>query len=226
MDSVISARKLTKRYGSGDATVYALREVSVDVARGKWTSIMGPSGSGKTTLLHTLSGLSLPTSGAVTLSSGHKRHDLTSLSENRRAALRRTNIGVVFQEFNLVPVLNVQDNIRLPLRLAHRKIDKDYEQEIVTRLGLGGRLKHLPHQLSGGQRQRVAIARALLPRPDVIFADEPTGNLDSEAGEQVLSMFRELVDAYRQTLVVVTHDPAAADRGDDVIRMRDGQVVA
>lgn len=221
-DSVISARHLMHTFGSADAKVVALNDVSVDLPRGQWTSIMGPSGSGKTTLLHALAGLAVPQRGKVLLDGV----DLTRLSEGKRAQLRRTKIGVIFQEFNLVPVLSVQDNIKLPLRLAHQKIDKQWYEEIVGRLGLDARLKHLPHQLSGGQRQRVAIARALLPRPAIIFADEPTGNLDSESGAQVLEMFRTLVDDYSQTLAVVTHDPAAADRGDHVIRMRDGKVIA
>lgn len=221
-DVVMSARNVVQRFGRGDAQVTALRDVSVDLQRGGWTSIMGASGSGKTTLLHTLAGLSTPTSGHVFLGNT----DLTRLSENRRAALRRTKIGVIFQEFNLVPVLSVQDNIKLPVRLAHRKVEQEWYREITSRLGLTGRLKHLPHQLSGGQRQRVAIARALLARPEIIFADEPTGNLDSEAGAAVLELFRQLVDDYGQTLVVVTHDPAAAERGDHLITMRDGQVLA
>ncbi|MEJ5929146.1 ABC transporter ATP-binding protein [Corynebacterium sp. H128] len=225
-EAVITARNLRQRFGRGDAQVQALDDVSVALPRGKWTSIMGPSGSGKTTLLHTLAGLSTPTSGSVVLASTGKHTDLTKLSENKRAALRRTKIGLIFQDFNLVPVLNVQDNIKLPVRLAHRKIDKAFYKEITDRLGLQGRLKHLPHELSGGQRQRVAIARALLARPDIIFADEPTGNLDSEAGDNVLTMFRQLVDDYGQTLAVVTHDPAAAERGDYLIQMRDGKVVS
>lgn len=224
-DSVLIAQHLVQTFGRGDAQVRALNGVSVSIPRGQWTSIMGPSGSGKTTLLHTLSGLQRPQQGTVDLIKGRRKHRLTNMSENQRAKLRRTEIGLIFQDFNLVPVLNVQDNIRLPLRMAHQRIDKDYEQEIRARLGLEQRLKHLPHQLSGGQRQRVAIARALLPRPAVIFADEPTGNLDSEAGTAVLDMFRELVDAFGQTLVVVTHDPAAAERGDHLITMKDGQVV-
>ncbi|MDU0479643.1 ABC transporter ATP-binding protein [Staphylococcus chromogenes] len=224
--SVISARNLSQTFGAGDAKVQALRQVSVEIGRGRWTSIMGPSGSGKTTLLHVLSGLQRPQQGTVELASKRRRYELTRLSENKRAALRRTEIGVIFQDFNLVPVLNVRDNIRLPLRLAHQRIDQKWEQEIIERLGLGQRLKHLPSELSGGQRQRVAIARALLARPAVIFADEPTGNLDSEAGAKVLSMFRELVDDYGQTLVVVTHDPAAAERGDSLIVMKDGQMLS
>ncbi|QGU01007.1 putative ABC transporter ATP-binding protein [Corynebacterium kalinowskii] len=225
-EPVIVGKNLTQHFGRGDARVHALKDVNVQIPTGQWTSIMGPSGSGKTTLLHTLAGLSVPSSGSVILNSRGSQIDLTKLSENKRAALRRTQIGVIFQDFNLVPVLNVQDNIKLPMRLAHRQVDKGWYREIVSRLGLAGRMKHLPHQLSGGQRQRVAIARALLAKPDIIFADEPTGNLDSEAGDAVLTMFRQLVDDYGQTLAVVTHDPAAAERGDHLIQMRDGRVVS
>lgn len=224
--SVISASHLKQQFGRGDARVNALRDVSVEIPQGQWTSIIGPSGSGKTTLLHTLAGLSTPDSGNVILRSSDSTVDLTKLSENKRAKLRRTKIGLVFQEFNLVPVLSVQDNIKLPVRLAHHKVDKQWYQEITERLGLTQRLKHLPHELSGGQRQRVAIARALLPRPEIIFADEPTGNLDSEAGAKVLELFRQLVDDYGQTLAVVTHDPAAAEKGDHLITMRDGRVMS
>lgn len=224
--SVISASNLKQQFGRGDARVNALRDVSVEIPQGQWTSIVGPSGSGKTTLLHTLAGLSTPDSGSVFLRSSDGTVDLTTLSENKRAKLRRTKIGLIFQDFNLVPVLSVQDNIKLPVRLAHRKVEKQWYQEITERLGLTHRLKHLPHELSGGQRQRVAIARALLPRPEVIFADEPTGNLDSEAGAKVLELFRRLVDDYGQTLTVVTHDPVAAEKGDHLIMMRDGQVVS
>ncbi|MCK7638237.1 ABC transporter ATP-binding protein [Corynebacterium sp. P7202] len=229
-DAVLTANRLTRVFGTGDARVTALDDVSVSIPRGRWTTLMGPSGSGKTTLLHCLSGLSVPDSGTVTLhgtGTGNRRERntaLSSLSENQRAKLRRTRIGVIFQEFNLVPVLTVRDNIRLPLRLAHSRIDQAWYDEITGRLGLVGRLKHLPHQLSGGQRQRVAIARALLARPDIIFADEPTGSLDSEAGSEVLSLFRQLVDEFGQTLTVVTHDPAAAECGDHLITMRDGRV--
>lgn len=222
---VIEATNLQKSFGRGDARVAALRDVNVAIPRGKWTSIIGPSGSGKTTLLHCLAGLSLPDSGSVKLVSGRGIYNLTQMSEDKRAAMRRTKIGIIFQDFNLVPVLNVQDNIKLPMRLAHKEIDRAFYAEIVERLGLDHRLKHLPSELSGGQRQRVAIARALLSRPEVIFADEPTGNLDSATGDSVLAMFRELVDDYGQTLVVITHDSKAAALGDFLITMKDGQVV-
>ncbi|MCX7542903.1 ABC transporter ATP-binding protein [Corynebacterium sp. P5848] len=229
-DPVLTASRLTQIFGSDEAQVRALDNVSVTLPRGRWTTIMGPSGSGKTTLLHCLSGLSVPNSGTVTLHGtgpGNRRERntvLSSLSENQRAKLRRTRIGVIFQEFNLVPVLTVRDNIRLPMRLAHSRIDQGWYDEITGRLGLSQRLKHLPHQLSGGQQQRVAIARALLARPDIIFADEPTGSLDSETGAEVLTLFRQLVDEFGQTLTVVTHDPAAAECGDHLVTMRDGRV--
>lgn len=231
---VLSTDNVTRFHGLGKTRVLAVREVSVEIPRSSWTSVMGPSGSGKTSLLHLLAGLSTPDVGRVTLH--RERHaerirrrgklgvELSSLSENARAKLRRTELGVVFQDFNLVPVLSVADNIRLPLRLARRRTDSAWFNEVVETLGLGNRLKHLPHELSGGQRQRAAIARALLPRPSVIFADEPTGNLDSESGMRVLDLFRRLVDNYGQTLVLVTHDPAAAEYGDQLIRMKDGQV--
>ncbi|AGF72757.1 ABC transporter ATP-binding protein [Corynebacterium halotolerans] len=225
---VITATNLTQSFGRGDAQVRALDDVSLELPRGRWTSIMGPSGSGKTSLLHCLSGLSVPDTGSVELlAGGHAKArpvDLAVLSENGRARLRRTRIGVIFQEFNLVPVLSVRDNILLPTRMAARRPDRGHFRDVVTRLGLDDRLRHLPHQLSGGQRQRVAIARALLMRPDVIFADEPTGSLDSESGAAVLDLFRELVDDYGQTLVVVTHDPSAARRGDHLVTMRDGRI--
>ncbi len=228
---VLTATRLTQTFGRGDAQVRALDGVTMELPRGEWTSIMGPSGSGKTSLLHCLSGLAVPDSGSVRLHGGGGSHakdrplDLTALSENGRARLRRTRIGVIFQDYNLVPVLTVRDNILLPSRMAHRRVDRGHFRGVVTRLGIDSRLRHLPHQLSGGQRQRVAIARALLMRPDVIFADEPTGSLDSESGTAVLSLFRELVDEYGQTLAVVTHDPSAAGRGDHVVTMRDGRIV-
>lgn len=232
--TVLSTNAVSQFHGSGEARVAAVRGVTVEIPRGAWTSVTGPSGSGKTSLLHLLAGLSTPDSGTVSLhraGRSSRRKDggevvLSSLSENARAKLRRTELGVVFQDFNLVPVLSVADNIRLPLRLARRRTDNAWFDEVVGTLGLRDRLRHLPHELSGGQRQRAAVARALLPRPSVIFADEPTGNLDSESGERVLDLFRRLVDDYGQTLVMVTHDPSAAARGDHLIRMRDGRVQA
>lgn len=183
---------------------------------------MGASGSGNTTLLHVLAGLKVPTSGEVWLG----EREITWLSEPARAKLRRTEIGVVFQEFNLVPVLNVRDNLLLPLRLAHKRVDRGHFDEAVETLGLGGRLHHLSHELSGGQRQRVAVGRAGLARPAVMFADEPTGSLDSETGTEVLWLFRRLVDEMGQTLMLITHDERAASFGDNVIWMKDGRIVS
>ena len=225
---VLTAHNLTLTFGKGDAAVHALRGVSATIPQGQWSTIMGPSGSGKTTLLHCLAGLTVPDRGTVTLHGRDRSSTVTlsGLSNNARAKLRRTRIGVVFQEFNLVPVLNVRDNILLPARLAHHRIDSAWQKEVLSHLGLEHRLKHLPHELSGGQRQRVAIARAILTRPDVILADEPTGNLDSTSGEAVLDLFRELTDRWGQTLVMVTHDPHAAERSDGVIRMADGEILS
>lgn len=223
--AVISARNVSMVYGRGSAEVRALDEVSLDIPRGQWTSIMGQSGSGKTTLLHCLSGLSTPTSGTVTLNAG-KPLDLSSASENKRAKLRRTHISVVFQDFNLVPILSVRDNITLPTRLAHKKIDKDWFEQITEVLGISGRLRHLPQELSGGQQQRAAIARAMLNRPEVLIADEPTGSLDSATSDAVNNLFRKMVDEFGQSLVFVTHDREAALRGDHLVTMRDGHVMS
>ncbi|APT85654.1 ABC transporter ATP-binding protein [Corynebacterium aquilae] len=225
----VSARSVSVTYGRGQAAVSALNNVSVAIPRGQWTTLMGPSGSGKTTLLHVLSGLITPDSGSVTLHAspgGQPALQLHSLSEAKRTQLRASRISLVFQDFNLVPVLNVADNIRLPSRLSHQKIDKAFYEQLVERLGLGPRLKHLPHELSGGQRQRVAIARSVLSRPDVIFADEPTGALDSETGQEVLSLFREMVSQWGNTVAMVTHDEDAARQGDAIVRLKDGQIVS
>lgn len=247
VSTVITARHLTHSFGSGEARVVALRDVSVGIRHNQWTSIMGRSGSGKTTLLHCLSGLTVPDQGEVLLHSGQRRRpaqrsgrrkhsprkkkraetaavNISRLSEDDRCRLRRTRIGVVFQDFNLVPVLNTWDNIALPMRLAHRRIDANWREEILNRLGLDARLKHLPHELSGGQQQRVAIARALLAKPDIIFADEPTGNLDSETTAEVLRLFRMIVSEFGQTLVMVTHDADAARHSDHIITMKDGHL--
>ncbi|AZA12531.1 ABC transporter ATP-binding protein [Corynebacterium choanae] len=219
---------VSKTFGRGSNAVQALRQVSVQLPAGQWTALMGPSGSGKTTLLHVLAGLATPDSGSVLLhpSAAHPGSvvDVASLSDAERTKLRRTRIGVIFQEFNLVPVLSVRDNIRLPMRLAHQRIDEQRFSDIVTRLGLGDRLRHTPAALSGGQRQRVAVARALLSQPDVLLADEPTGNLDSRTSEAVLGLFREIVDTFGVTVAMVTHDPQAAAVADRTIHMVDGVI--
>lgn len=223
--SVISAQNVSMVYGRGSTEVRALDDVSLDIPRGKWTSIMGQSGSGKTTLLHCLSGLSTPTSGTVMLNA-EKPLTLSSSSENKRAKLRRTHISVVFQDFNLVPILSVRDNITLPMRLAHQRVDKEWFKQITEILGISGRLKHLPQELSGGQQQRAAIARAMINRPEVLIADEPTGSLDSATSDAVNDLFRHVVDEFGQSLVFVTHDQDAARRGDRLVTMRDGQILS
>lgn len=212
---------LTKSYGQGDSLVTALDHVSLDLVAGEYTAIMGPSGSGKSTLMHCLAALDTPTSGQVYLG----EHELSALSDKALTELRRDHIGFVFQSFNLVPTLNARENIVLPLAIAGGKPDPEWFTEVIDTVGLGDRLDHRPSQLSGGQQQRVACARALVSRPQVVFADEPTGNLDSTSGEEVLSFLRHSVDALGQTIVMVTHDPLAAGRTDRVVFLADGQVV-
>ena len=212
---------VSKLYGSGDNTVAALRDVSLGLARGSFTAVMGPSGSGKSTFLHCAAGLDRPTSGTVHLADV----ELSSLSEDALSRLRRERIGFVFQSFNLVPSLTAEQNITLPLRLAKRRADADWLSEITERVGLGRRIKHKPGELSGGQQQRVAIARALIARPEVIFADEPTGALDTKTGKDILTLLREVVDGLGQTVVMVTHDPNAASYADTVVFLADGEIV-
>lgn len=219
-NTVVRAEAVTMCYGSDDTAVTALDNVTVSIPEGQWTTVMGASGSGKSTLLHVLAGLTVPTSGQVFIGD----REITGLSESARARLRRTDIGVVFQDFNLVPVLSVKDNLLLPTRLAHRRVDKDWFEHVVTALGLTDRLRHLPRELSGGQRQRVAVGRAVLARPRIIFADEPTGNLDSQTSRSVLTMFRSLVDDLGQTLLMITHDVSAAGFGETTLHMQDGRL--
>lgn len=223
--AVISVRNVGMIYGKGSTQVRALDDVSLDILRGQWTSIMGQSGSGKTTLLHCLSGLATPTSGTIMLHAGTPR-ELASLSENKRAKLRRTCISVVFQDFNLVPILSVRDNITLPLRLAHKRVDRNWFNQVTEILEISNRLRYLPHELSGGQQQRAAIARAMITRPEVLIADEPTGSLDSVTSDAVNDLFRHIVDEFKQSLVFVTHDKDAALRGDRLVTMRDGNIVS
>nr|WP_240897407.1 ABC transporter ATP-binding protein [Kineococcus vitellinus] len=194
--------------------------VDVDFSRGEFTAIMGPSGSGKSTLMHCLAGLDTATSGQVFLGDT----ELTSLRDADLTRVRRDRVGFVFQSFNLLPVLDARENLLLPLRLAGREPDTAWMDDVVRRLGLSERLRHKPHELSGGQQQRVAVARALLPRPDVVFADEPTGNLDSRAGAEVLSLLRGSVREFGQTVVMVTHDPVAASYADRVVLIADGRL--
>ncbi|MFM1723766.1 MULTISPECIES: ABC transporter ATP-binding protein [Rhodococcus] len=215
------AVNLTKVYGSGDTQVHALAGVSAEFARGEFTAIMGPSGSGKSTLMHCLAGLDAASSGAVLIGAT----DLTTLSDKQMTQLRRDRIGFVFQAFNLVPTLTALENITLPLDIAGRKADQQWLDTVVDRLGLRDRLDHRPGELSGGQQQRVACARALAGQPEIIFGDEPTGNLDSRSSGEVLSILRAAVDEFDQTVVIVTHDPRAASFADRVVFLADGRIV-
>ncbi|MCQ9179306.1 ABC transporter ATP-binding protein [Streptomyces sp. IBSBF 2953] len=215
------ARGLTKAYGSGETTVLALDAVDVDIARGRFTAVMGPSGSGKSTLMHCLAGLDTVSAGQVWLGDT----EITGLKDRELTRLRRDRIGFMFQSFNLIPTLNAAENITLPMDIAGQKPDQKWLDQVIDTLGLRDRLKHRPSQLSGGQQQRVACARALASRPELIFADEPTGNLDSRAGLEVLSFLREAVDALGQTVVMVTHDPGAAAHSDLVLFLADGRIV-
>lgn len=221
MQAAAYSSNASKIYGAGEAEVRALDGVSVSFERGKFSAIMGPSGSGKSTLLHCMAGLDSLTSGATFIG----ETDLTQLSERALTLLRRDQIGFVFQSFNLIPTLTAQENIVLPMSLAGRKPDTSWVNEVVEILGLGNRLKHRPSELSGGQQQRVAVARALASRPEIIFADEPTGNLDSKAGSEILGFMRHAVDAFGQTIVMVTHDSVAAGYADRVVFLADGNVV-
>lgn len=218
--SAVAAQNLTKTYGTGPMAVTALDDVSVAFERGRFTAIMGPSGSGKSTLMHCLATLDTPTSGALSL--GGTRVD--GLNDDALTTLRRDRVGFVFQAFNLVPTLTALQNILLPLELAGAKPDNAWLDELVGRLGLGDRLGHKPHELSGGQQQRVAVARALLPRPDVVFGDEPTGNLDSTSGAEVLGLLQRSAHEDGQTVIMVTHDPVAASAADRVVLLKDGRL--
>ncbi len=217
----VRLESVSKVYGRGGAAVTALNDVSLALASGSFTAMMGPSGSGKSTFLQCAAGLDLPTAGSVFLG----ETDLASLSENALSRLRRETVGFVFQSFNLVPSLTATQNITLPLRLAKRKAEKEWLGEVIERVGLTQRAKHKPGELSGGQQQRVAIARALVTRPQVIFADEPTGALDTRASREILALLREAVDSLEQTVAMVTHDPIAASYADAVVFLADGQVV-
>ena len=216
------AKGLTKVYGQGDAEVHALRGVNVAFAAGAFTAIMGPSGSGKSTLMHCLAGLDTVTSGSVHIGDV----ELTGLNDRQLTMLRRERIGFIFQAFNLLPTLTAEQNIRLPLEIAGRQADQIVFDRVIDTVGLRDRLGHKPSELSGGQQQRVAVARALISKPQVIFADEPTGNLDSRSGAEVLSFLRTSVRELGQTIVMVTHDPVAASYADRVVFLRDGELVS
>ncbi len=219
--AVVVARDVTRRYGAGDTAVDALRGVSVEVPAGKLTAVMGPSGSGKSTLMHILAGLDMPTSGSVTVAG----QEITTLGDSDLTRLRREHIGFVFQFFNLLPMLSAEENITLPLAIAGQKPDPAWMAELVAAVGLGDRLTHRPSELSGGQQQRVAIARSLVSRPAVVFADEPTGNLDSKTGGEILELLRHSVRDLGQTVVMVTHEARAAAIADRVLFLADGNIV-
>jgi putative ABC transport system ATP-binding protein len=220
-DGVVVARGLSRRYGSGDTAVDALRDVSLGIARGELTAVMGPSGSGKSTLMHILAGLDQPTSGSVAIDGV----ELTTLKDNDLTKLRRRHIGFVFQFFNLLPMLTAEENVTLPLSIAGGKVDRAWVEELLEATGLSDRRSHRPSELSGGQQQRVAVARSLVTRPTVLFADEPTGNLDSQTSVEILGLLRGAVDTYGQTTVMVTHDARAATIADRILFLADGQIV-
>ena len=219
--AVVTAHEIHRRYGEGDTAVDALRGVTLEVEQGKLTAVMGPSGSGKSTLMHILAALDRPTGGYVTIAGTR----LGELSDKDITKIRRKHIGFVFQFFNLLPMLTASENIQLPLTLAGEKPDKAFFQELVSRVGLSDRLTHRPSELSGGQQQRVAIARALVSRPTVVFADEPTGNLDSKTGGEILELLHDSVETYGQTMVMVTHEARAAASADRILFLADGQIV-
>jgi len=218
----VAATAVTRRYGDGESAVDALRGVTLEVPAGQFTAVMGPSGSGKSTLMHLLAGLDTPSSGTV----GIGGVDITAMNDKQLTKLRRKHIGFVFQQFNLLPTLTAEENILLPLSIAGRKTDKADLEALIARVGLQERRDHRPSELSGGQQQRVAIARALISRPTILFADEPTGNLDSASGAEILALLREAVELDGQTTLMVTHDPRAAAAADRVVFIADGRIVA
>jgi putative ABC transport system ATP-binding protein len=220
--AAVTATAVTRRYGDGESAVDALRGVSLEVPAGQFTAVMGPSGSGKSTLMHLLAGLDTPSSGTVHIGG----EDITKMNDKQLTKLRRKHIGFVFQSFNLLPTLTAEENILLPLNIAGRKTPKGDLEALITRVGLGERRTHKPAELSGGQQQRVAIARALIGAPTVLFADEPTGNLDSASGAEILTLLREAVELDGQTTLMVTHDPRAAAAADRVVFIADGRLVA
>ncbi|HSL96754.1 MAG TPA: ABC transporter ATP-binding protein [Thermoleophilia bacterium] len=220
-DTVVAASGLSRSFGAGDTAVRALADVDLELARGRFTAIMGPSGSGKSTLMHILAGLDRPTAGSVHLDGV----EITRLKEKDLTRLRREKIGFIFQSFNLLPTLTALENILLPLTIAGRKADDRWLGQLIETVGLGDRLAHRPSELSGGQQQRVAVARSLVTRPSVLFADEPTGNLDSRTGEEVLALLRHSSDDFGQTIAMVTHDAHAASCADRVVFLKDGAIV-
>ena len=218
---IVTAVDVHRRYGEGEAAVKALDGVSLELPAGAFTAIMGPSGSGKSTLMHCLAGLDTPTSGTITIDGV----DLGSLDDKKLTELRRDKVGFIFQSFNLLPVLTALENIELPLKIAGRKVDAAWRDQLVATVGIGDRLTHHPSELSGGQQQRVSVARALITKPAVVFADEPTGNLDSHSSAEVLRLLRHSVDELGQTVVMVTHDANAAAVADRILVLADGKIV-
>jgi putative ABC transport system ATP-binding protein len=219
---IVQASEVSRRYGEGDAAVDALTEVSVDFARDRFTAIMGPSGSGKSTLMHILAGLDRPTAGTVLVDG----LEITVLDDGDLTNLRREKLGFIFQFFNLLPVLTAEENVVLPVSIAGGKVDRGWLDQLMRTVGLEDRRTHRPSELSGGQQQRVAVARAMVTKPAVVFADEPTGNLDSKASEDVLKLLRQAVDEFDQTVIMVTHDPEAASYADRLLTLRDGRIVS
>jgi putative ABC transport system ATP-binding protein len=220
-EAIVSIEKVTRRYGEGDTAVDALRGVSLEIERGKLTAVMGPSGSGKSTLMHILAGLDRPTEGTVVLDGV----DITKMSDKKLTLFRRQKIGFVFQFFNLLPMLTAEENVVLPLDIAGEKVEREWLDELLVAVGIDKRRKHRPSELSGGQQQRVAIARGLVSNPAVLFADEPTGNLDSTTSKDVLRVLRNAVDDLGQTTVMVTHDAGAASMADRILFIADGRIV-
>jgi putative ABC transport system ATP-binding protein len=218
---VVAADGVTRRYGEGDTAVDALRGVSLDIAAGRLTAVMGPSGSGKSTLMHILAGLDKPTAGTVEIAG----RDITKMNDNQLTKLRREHIGFVFQFFNLLPMLTAEENVLLPLSIAGEKPEREWFEQLLKDVGLADRRTHRPSELSGGQQQRVAIARALVSKPSVLFADEPTGNLDSATSQEILDLMRHSVEALGQTTVMVTHDARAATIADRILFLDDGRIV-
>ena len=218
----VAAVDVTRRYGLGDSCVDALRGVSIHVPRGQFTAVMGPSGSGKSTLMHILAGLDMPTTGSVEIAG----QQVVGMDDNGLTQLRRDHVGFIFQFFNLLPMLTAEENITLPSEIAGKDLPKDRLEQVLGQVGLADRRDHRPSELSGGQQQRVAVARALIGSPTILFADEPTGNLDSRTGEEILRLIRDSVDSYGQTTLMVTHDPAAAATADRVLFLADGLIVS
>jgi putative ABC transport system ATP-binding protein len=219
--AVVTATDVTRRYGEGDTAVDALRGVTLEIPRGQFAAVMGPSGSGKSTLMHILAGLDRPTEGSVTIAG----EEITGMHDKKLTLLRREHIGFIFQFFNLLPTLTAEENVLLPLQIAGEKADKEWTDQIIDRVGLSDRRKHRPAELSGGQQQRVAIARALVSKPTVVFADEPTGNLDSTTSGEILELLREAVETLGQTTVMVTHDANAAATASRSLFLADGRIV-